>query len=211
MGFTHWPPLQVWCCFDFITETDFCTPSSSPCKAWPKWRCVGTANCSWPLLKLKDPPAAPRFCFCHHWLVQPSFLFRIITESLISISLSNTELLGATIFPAGWLALRWIPQNRTESNTPPYVSPNTTLRTFRHLLPIFYNCRWSMQGQLGQFDFYGLTCCHRRGIRVVSTTAVVQRVLFTGNRTSSHTHTVSLEVRLLVQTNGEWTTGKTIS
>lgn len=159
-------PLQVWCCFDFITET---------------------ANCSWPLLKLKDPPAAPRFCFCHHWLVQPSFLFRIITESLISISLSNTELLGA-IFPAGWLALRWIPQHRTESNTHPYVSPNTTLWTFRHLLPIFYNCRWSMQGQLGQFDFYGLTCCHRRGIRVVSTTAVVQRVLFTGNRTSSHTH-----------------------
>lgn len=164
-------------------------PSSSLCKAWPKWRCVGTANCSWPLLKLKDLPVAPHFCFCHHWLVQPSFLFRIITESLISISLRNTELLGATIFPAGWLALHWIPQHRTESNTPPYVSPNTTRRTFRHLLPIFYNCRWSMQGQLGQFDFYGLTCCHRRRIHVVSTTAVVQHVLFTGNRTSSHTHT----------------------
>lgn len=29
--------------------------------------------------------------------------------------------------------------------------------TFRHLLTISYNCRWSMQGQLGQFDFYGGT------------------------------------------------------
>lgn len=87
------------------------------------------------------------------------------------------------------MALHWSPQHRTESNMPPYVSPNTTLRTFRHLLPIFYNCRWSMQGQLGQFDFYGLTCCHRRGIHVISTTAIVQCVLFTGNRTSSPTHT----------------------
>lgn len=34
------------------------------------------------------------------------------------------------------------------------------MRTFRHLLTIFYNCRWSMQGQLGQFDFYGRTYCH---------------------------------------------------
>lgn len=34
------------------------------------------------------------------------------------------------------------------------------MRTFRHLLTIFSNCTWSMQGQLGQFDFYGETYCH---------------------------------------------------